>query len=129
MRICSGNIAALYVDANVEPVPATCTARRARRLERARLTMPRLLVRGRLHLHEGGELDLRVRHRLRPDRHLLAVLPLEVDAGDITFTVLQRMRELIVLAVELPASDRADIVGLFKCIDHLVGIGRALIAM
>src|SRR6185312_17206664 len=75
-------------------------------------------------VHEGGKGHLAVGLVGRPDRHLLAVLPLDIDAGDEPRPVFQRVRELIVLAVELDAPDRPDVIGLLQRRDHLVGVGR-----
>src|ERR1700743_3355768 len=58
-------------------------------------------------LHEVRELQLAFRDLLRPDRDVLAVLPLEHQAGDVTGTRLDAVRELVVLAVELDVADRA----------------------
>src|SRR4051794_3340438 len=90
----------------------------------------RALVRcGLVHFDKHREFDRAVGYGLRPDRYLLAALPLQIDARDIAGPVLERMRELIVSAIELPAADRADIVGLLERIDHLVRICRAFVAL
>src|SRR6185437_8949440 len=80
------------------------------------------LVRG--DLDEARELELSLGDFLRPDADLLAVLPLQHQAGDQALAVFDRVGERIVLAVELDAADGAFPVGLFQRIDELVGIGR-----
>src|SRR6476620_7849687 len=57
-------------------------------------------------LDEARELDVDLGDVLGPDRTLLAVLPLQHQPGDQALAVFDRMRERIVLAVELDAADR-----------------------
>src|ERR1700753_651381 len=76
-------------------------------------------------LDEARELQLSLRDLFRPDRNLLAVLPLQHEAGDQALAVFQAMGEVIVLAVELDAADGPFPIGLFQRVHHLVGIGRA----
>src|SRR3984893_14970464 len=63
-------------------------------------------------LDEAWELQLALGDFLRPDADLLAILPLQHQAGDQTLAVFDRLGELIVLAVELDAADGAFPVGL-----------------
>src|SRR3954462_14382553 len=76
-------------------------------------------------LHEARKLQLALRDLLGPDHDLLGVLPLEDQTGYGRGTGLDAVGELVVLAVELDAADRALVVGLFELSDHLVRIGRA----
>src|SRR5580704_7905903 len=76
-------------------------------------------------LDEAWELEFSVRYRRRPYADLLAILPLQHQAGDQALAVFEAVGEFIVLAVELDAADGAFPIGLFQRIDHLVGIGRA----
>src|SRR5882724_12201240 len=76
-------------------------------------------------LDEARELDLGLGHFLWPDSDLLAVLPLQHQARDQAFAVLDGVGEGIVLAVELGAADGAFPVGLLQRIDQLVRVGRA----
>src|SRR5580658_6264779 len=62
-------------------------------------------------LDEAWELELSLGDFLRPDADLLAILPLQHQAGDQAFAVFDRMGELVVLAVELGAADGAFPVG------------------
>src|SRR5580692_2296582 len=75
-------------------------------------------------LDEAWELQLAFGNFLRPDADLLAILPLQHQAGDQALAVFDRVGERIVLAVELGAADGAYPVGPFQRIDHLVRIGR-----
>src|SRR5205085_12004172 len=56
---------------------------------------------------------------------LLAVLPLRDHAGDQALAVFEAVGELLFLAEELDAADRALPIGLLRRRDELVGIGRA----
>src|SRR6476646_5464439 len=76
-------------------------------------------------LDEARELEIALGDLLRPDRDLLAALPLQHQSGDQALAVLDRMGERVVLAVELDASDGAFPVGLLQRIDHLIGLDRA----
>src|SRR5215475_5588870 len=76
-------------------------------------------------LDEARELDVGLGDVLGPDRDLLAVLPLQHQAGDQALAVFDRMGERIVLAVELDAADGAFPIGLLQRVDQLVRIGRA----
>src|SRR3984957_803923 len=75
-------------------------------------------------LDEAWELQLAFGDFFRPHADLLAILPLQHQAGNQALAVFDRMGERIVLAVELGAADGAFPVGLFQRIDHLVRIGR-----
>src|SRR5215472_17807656 len=55
-----------------------------------------------------------------PQIDLLAVLPLQHQAGNRIGSDLERMRIGRILAFELNTSDRADIVRLLQCIDEFV---------
>src|SRR5580704_15104060 len=76
-------------------------------------------------LDEARELQRALGDFRRPDRDLLAILPLQHQAGDQALAVLDRMGELVVLAVELDAADGADPVGLLQRRHQLVRIGRS----
>src|ERR1700756_2657103 len=76
-------------------------------------------------LDEARKLKFSVRDFRRPYAYLLAILPLQHQAGDQALAVLKAMGEFIVLAIELDAANGAFPVGLFQRVDHLVGIGRA----
>src|SRR5215470_19521683 len=71
-------------------------------------------------LDEARELDLGLGHFLRPDGDLLAVLPLQHQAGNQALAVFDRVGERIFLAVKLDAADGAFPVGLLERIDELV---------
>src|SRR5580704_14447108 len=74
-------------------------------------------------LDEARELQRALGDFRRPDGDLLAILPLQHQAGDQALAVLDRMGEGIVLAVKLRAADGSDPVGFFQRLDKLVGIG------
>src|ERR1700728_2385184 len=76
-------------------------------------------------LDEARELEFPVGDFRRPHADLLAILPLQHQAGDQALAVFEAVGEFIVLAVELDTADGAFPVGLFQRIDHLVGVGRS----
>src|SRR5580698_5120867 len=76
-------------------------------------------------LDEARKLQRALGDFRRPDGDLLAILPLQHQARDQTLAVLDRMGELVVLAVKLDAADGADPVGRLQRRHQLVGIGRA----
>src|ERR1700712_2273754 len=94
---------------------------RQRRRFASRRAQDRLLSSG--SLHGSGNDDLSLRQALRPDRHLLAILPLGHEPGDEARAVSDRVGERVVLAVELGAADRTLPVGLLERIDELVRLG------
>src|ERR1700761_1272770 len=55
----------------------------------------------RRNLDEARELQCSVRDCRRPHAHLLAILPLQHQAGDQTLAVFEAMGEFVVLAIEL----------------------------
>src|SRR5580693_1274356 len=120
IRICKASIddgrgstaASLWKTANAKTLPGA----------------PGSMIRGdsvRRDLDEAWELQLAFGNFLRPDADLLAILPLQHQAGDQALAVFDRVGERIVLAVELGAADGAFPVGLFQRVDQLVGVGRA----
>src|SRR6516225_5945297 len=83
---------------------------------RARSLVTPLSVRS--DLDEARELDLGLGHFLRPDGDLLAVLPLQHQAGNQALAVFDRMGEWIFLAVKLDAADGAFPIGLLQRVDE-----------
>src|SRR5207245_750249 len=73
-----------------------------------------------LRFDEAWETNLAVGDFRRPHGDLLAVLPLRDHAGDEPLAVFEAMGELVILAVELDAADRAFPVGLLQRRDELV---------
>src|SRR3954468_2875103 len=76
-------------------------------------------------LDEGGELHGAGGEALRPDVHLLAILPLQHQAGDVARAGAQAVHVRIALGLERDAADGADVVGLFHRRDQLVAVGGA----
>src|SRR6202040_2523401 len=76
-----------------------------------------------LQVSEGRKTKLGLRGRVGPQRHLLSVLPLQYDPGHIVGAVFHGMRVLAVAAVELHATDGADIVGFFEGDDQFFAVG------
>src|ERR1044072_2203575 len=68
-------------------------------------------------LDEAGEFEVALGNLLRPDGGLLSALPLQHQSGDQALAVLDRVGELIVLAIELDPADRAFPVGLLQRTD------------
>src|ERR1700735_5296661 len=81
-----------------------------------------VLLRG--ELDEGREDQLAMADITRPHADLLAVLPLDVDPGDKAGPHFHRMGEGAVLAIELHAAERADIIRLLQRRDHFVRVRR-----
>src|SRR6185437_8280653 len=75
-------------------------------------------------LDEGRELHRSVGKVLRPHVDLLAILPLQHEAGDVAGSRAQAVHVRIALGQEFDAADRADVVGLFHRRDDLVAVGR-----
>ena len=76
-------------------------------------------------LTNAGNFILPVGELLRPDVDLLAVLPLQHQAGDVAVAGLQAVHVRIALGQERDAADGADVVGLLHRVDELVAVGRA----
>src|ERR1700760_1822704 len=68
----------------------------------------------RRNLDEAWELQFSIGNCRRPDADLLAVLPLQRQAGDQALAVFETMGDLVVLAIDLDAADGAFPVGLFQ---------------
>src|SRR5665213_195986 len=63
-------------------------------------------------LDEGRKLHLAVGESRRPQVELLAVLPLQHEAGDVAGAGAQAVHVRVTLGQELDPADRADVVGL-----------------
>src|SRR5664279_6358349 len=107
------------------PLPHSWVKLPKRRCSRAKPGS--MIIRGsvRRDRDEARKLQRALGDFLRPDRNLLAILPLQHQARDQALAVFDRMGERIVLAVELDAADGAFPVGLFQRLDQLVRVSRA----
>ena len=115
------------VDQDLPEQHALATAGRMTREERGRPARRRPQSRAQCagSFTNAGNFGLARGELLRPHVLLLAVLPLQHQAGDVARAGAQAVHVRIALGQERDPADRADVVGLLHRVDQLVAVERA----